>query len=62
MPDVKGIPLDAPLYHGGKNRGGAFLGCQAINLMFSVGHEANCLLPKELVVHHSDYDSLAVAG
>ncbi|MCD9898634.1 hypothetical protein LUG63_47855 [Bradyrhizobium japonicum] len=48
MPDVKGIPLDAPLYHGGKNRGGAFLGCQAINLMFSVGHEANCLLPKEL--------------
>ncbi|MEY9593159.1 acetoacetate decarboxylase [Bradyrhizobium yuanmingense] len=48
MPDVKGIPLDAPLYHGGKNRGSAFLGCQAINLMFSVGHEANCLLPKEL--------------
>ncbi|MDA9473352.1 hypothetical protein XI03_02190, partial [Bradyrhizobium sp. CCBAU 65884] len=48
MPDVKGIPLDAPLYRGSKDRGSAFLGCQAINLVFSVGHEVSYLLPKGL--------------
>ncbi|WP_439371771.1 acetoacetate decarboxylase family protein [Bradyrhizobium sp. DASA03120] len=49
MPDVKGIPFDAPLYRGSKGRGSAFLGCQAINLVFSVGHEVSSLLPKGLV-------------
>ncbi|KRR28389.1 hypothetical protein ACH79_40120 [Bradyrhizobium sp. CCBAU 051011] len=49
MSDVKGIPFDAPLYHGGKDRGSSFLGCQAISLMFRVGHEVNRLLPNGLV-------------
>ncbi|MGX1168777.1 hypothetical protein AB7M16_005043 [Bradyrhizobium sp. USDA 372] len=49
MPDVKGISLDAHLYLGSKDRGSAFLGYRAINLVFSVGHEVSSLLPKGLV-------------
>ncbi|MGX1168744.1 hypothetical protein AB7M16_005010 [Bradyrhizobium sp. USDA 372] len=49
MPDVEGIPFDAPLYHGSKDRGSTFLRCRAINLKFSVGNEVSHLLPKGLV-------------
>ncbi|MCA1458926.1 acetoacetate decarboxylase family protein [Bradyrhizobium sp. BRP22] len=49
MPEVEGIPFDAPLYHGGEGQGSAFLNCRSLNVMFSIASDLNRLLPKELL-------------
>ncbi|MDD1523401.1 MULTISPECIES: acetoacetate decarboxylase family protein [Bradyrhizobium] len=60
MPDVKGIPFDAPLYHGSKDLGSTFLRCRALNHIFSVGNEVRHLLPKGLVP--SANPAIAIVG
>ena len=48
MFDIKGIPFDAPLYHGDKEHGGSLLNCQAVQAVFTIA-DVKHLLPQGLV-------------
>ncbi|OAF02802.1 hypothetical protein AYJ54_25715 [Bradyrhizobium centrolobii] len=48
MPEVRGIPFDAPLYHGDREHGSAFLNCQAVQAVFTIASDVERLLPKQL--------------
>ncbi|MCP3397204.1 MULTISPECIES: acetoacetate decarboxylase family protein [unclassified Bradyrhizobium] len=48
MMEIRGIPFDAPLYHGDEEHGSAFLSCQAVQAIFTIASDVGPLLPKQL--------------
>ncbi|MCP3475476.1 acetoacetate decarboxylase family protein [Bradyrhizobium sp. CCGUVB1N3] len=48
MAEIRGIPFDAPLYHGDEEHDGAFLSCQAVQAIFTIASEVEGLLPRQL--------------
>src|SRR6516165_3504502 len=46
MSEIKGIPLDAPLYQGDKEHGGSFFNCQAVQAVFTIASNIKRLLPE----------------
>ena len=49
MSEIKGIPLDAPLYQGDKEHGGGFFNCQAVQAVFTIASNIKRLLPEQLI-------------
>ncbi|MCP3460387.1 acetoacetate decarboxylase family protein [Bradyrhizobium sp. CCGUVB23] len=48
MSEIRGIPFDAPLYHGDREHHSAFLKCQAIQAIFTIASDVRRLLPTQL--------------
>lgn len=49
MTEIRGIPFDAPLYHGDEEHDSAFLNCQAVQAIFTIASDVGRLLPKQLI-------------